>query len=222
MRGYARASLPAMRYRLTPHHHVAMIGDRAVVLDTLSDRYRLLKPPTSSALRTLDHPASDDPRLRRLIALGIIEPGFPTRDATELPHPLCSAVEAPTLGAERLDFLAVTTAIARASFSLKVRGFAATLERASRRMNRHRSGPDRLISLSQAYARQRLRLPLRQICLPDSLALHRILARRGLYASLVIGVRLDPFGAHCWVQAHDIILNDSCDMVSGFTPILVQ
>jgi len=37
----------------------------------------------------------------------------------------------------------------------------------------------------------------------------------------VFGVKLNPFSAHCWVQAGDIVLNDAIDHVTIHTPILV-
>lgn len=43
-------------------------------------------------------------------------------------------------------------------------------------------------------------LPLRPVCLLDSFALMDHLRRRSLKAVMVIGVRGDPFSAHCWVQ----------------------
>ena len=59
------------------------------------------------------------------------------------------------------------------------------------------------------------------MCLLDSIALVRFLARRGLYAQLVFGVTDDPFSAHCWVQAGDLVLNDTVGDVSAHTPIRV-
>lgn len=58
-------------------------------------------------------------------------------------------------------------------------------------------------------------------CLSSSIALTRFLARRNLYPHLVLGVRMAPFAAHAWVQADDLVLNDTVDMASRYTPILV-
>jgi Transglutaminase-like superfamily len=44
-------------------------------------------------------------------------------------------------------------------------------------------------------------LPTDSRCLMRSLVLTRVLARRGVYAEVVIGVRADPsFAAHAWVE----------------------
>jgi Transglutaminase-like superfamily len=45
-------------------------------------------------------------------------------------------------------------------------------------------------------------LPRDPRCLTTSLVLIALLARRGIPATVVIGVRLDPFAAHAWVE-HD-------------------
>ncbi|MDR6512013.1 hypothetical protein J2792_002896 [Novosphingobium capsulatum] len=57
-------------------------------------------------------------------------------------------------------------------------------------------------------------------CLPRSLALVDLLARRGWRAHAVLGVRQGPFAAHCWVQAGRMVLNDTPEAVACFTPIL--
>lgn len=58
-------------------------------------------------------------------------------------------------------------------------------------------------------------------CLHDSLTLVRFLAWRGLHPSWVIGVRTQPFAAHSWVQAGDLVLNDVHENVRRYTPILI-
>src|SRR3546814_7813174 len=45
-------------------------------------------------------------------------------------------------------------------------------------------------------------------CLPRSLAFRRLAFRCGHRPSLVIGVKIDPFGAHCWVQSGARLDND--------------
>ena len=58
-------------------------------------------------------------------------------------------------------------------------------------------------------------------CLVRSLALARRLAAHGEAADLVIAVRTRPFSAHAWVQQGDLLLNERCDGVRGYSPILV-
>lgn len=59
----------------------------------------------------------------------------------------------------------------------------------------------------------------RPACLTRSLALQRLLERRGIRASRVcVGVRLegDRFEAHAWVELGDQILGDKPEHVRGF------
>lgn len=58
-------------------------------------------------------------------------------------------------------------------------------------------------------------------CLRWSIAMARYLARYGAYPKLVFGIRMQPFGAHAWIQADDVVLNDSADHASQYAPILV-
>jgi hypothetical protein len=63
--------------------------------------------------------------------------------------------------------------------------------------------------------------PLQIDCLPTSLALRRFLAIRGIRPALVLGVRVAPFGAHCWLQIDDQVVGDTIERVRAFTPIRV-
>ncbi|MBV8034509.1 MAG: lasso peptide biosynthesis B2 protein [Pelomonas sp.] len=58
-------------------------------------------------------------------------------------------------------------------------------------------------------------------CLHDSLTLIRFLAKQGVFARWVIGVRTRPFGAHSWVQSGNTVLNDVHENVRAYTPIMV-
>lgn len=63
--------------------------------------------------------------------------------------------------------------------------------------------------------------PVDTRCLPDSLALTLFLLRRRVHTHIVFGVTRDPFGAHCWVQAGNVVLNDTIGNVNNHEPILV-
>lgn len=58
-------------------------------------------------------------------------------------------------------------------------------------------------------------------CFFSSLLLVRFLARGGVTADWVFGVRLSPFRAHCWVSYQGLILNEDSHVVEGFEPILI-
>ena len=57
-------------------------------------------------------------------------------------------------------------------------------------------------------------------CLPRTLAFVWLARRRRCDANLVLGVRINPFSAHCWAQGGDVVLNDRLDRTILFKPIL--
>lgn len=75
--------------------------------------------------------------------------------------------------------------------------------------------------LCATFQRHRAVVPIRSVCLHDSIALLDFLAREGARADLVFGVTASPFSAHCWLQRDDQVLNDHLDRVVTFTPIVV-
>lgn len=60
-----------------------------------------------------------------------------------------------------------------------------------------------------------------QRCLFHSLTLLLFLRRFGIHPRWVFGVRKAPFGAHCWLQEGEAVLNDRVERVAMFTPIMV-
>lgn len=73
----------------------------------------------------------------------------------------------------------------------------------------------------RAFEHARLLRSAADRCLPRSIALALCLAARGRRTNVVLGVKLAPFGAHCWAQAGGEVLNDSLEEVLRYTPILV-
>jgi hypothetical protein len=96
------------------------------------------------------------------------------------------------------------------------------VEKCRRRAGQSTSGlaADTSVVLASRFRRARAWVPIKPSCLQDSLALHQWLGRYGAGADLVMGVKLDPFAAHCWLQVGDIVLNDLPETVAAFTPIL--
>ncbi len=61
--------------------------------------------------------------------------------------------------------------------------------------------------LGNAVQRTLRALPVDSRCLVTALVLTRMLARRGIESSLVLGVRSQPrFAAHAWVERHGVAL----------------
>jgi hypothetical protein len=63
--------------------------------------------------------------------------------------------------------------------------------------------------------------PRTYLCLFDSLCLIHFLIQFQHSPQWVVGVKVEPFGAHCWVQDGDTVLNDTVEAVRQYTPILV-
>ena len=73
---------------------------------------------------------------------------------------------------------------------------------------------------AQKFLAARRLIPLSPNCLSDSLALLRWLGPvPGL--RLIFGVKLDPFAAHCWVQLHELLINERPDVAEAFRPVRV-
>ena len=49
-------------------------------------------------------------------------------------------------------------------------------------------------------------MPFDSRCLMRSLVLTAMLARRGIFASVILGVRTEPFEAHAWVESNGVSL----------------
>lgn len=75
-------------------------------------------------------------------------------------------------------------------------------------------------SIIRGFEHARLLRTAAERCLARSIALSLCLTSRGVRAHVVLGVRLAPFGAHCWTQTEDEILNDSIEEVLRYKPIL--
>jgi hypothetical protein len=94
------------------------------------------------------------------------------------------------------------------------------LANAKRKVGGH-AAEGELIEVAARYAASRWIVPVSPRCLVDALALDRILLQRGLAATLVFGVRTNPFAAHSWLQTPQTILTGTAAEARNFTPILV-
>ncbi|GAA0308471.1 lasso peptide biosynthesis B2 protein [Sphingomonas oligophenolica] len=216
-------------YSLSPGISACRVGGRLVFLDLPKDRYFALPAATDAALaRLLDRSArvaGDESHIKRLIEKGVLRPD----SRCEAPE-LCDAP--PAARASMLDeifpqreFGHAVGAVSRITLErlrLRVRGLAATIGQLQRAPHRDIAADDAALrDIVSAYASAGAYASQRDRCLPSSLALARQLFHRGLGGSLIIGVDLRPFRAHCWVQSGECVLNDRVDSVRVFTPILV-
>ncbi|EJL37543.1 hypothetical protein PMI01_00621 [Caulobacter sp. AP07] len=201
--------------------------DAAVFLDIDNDRYfRLPIGLEATFLAALSGAPRGGDDLDRLIGLGVLEPAL-DRDRPERRAAVPVAASAVDLddGSARARLtttLEVAASLLRARALLR-RGFAQTLAALATRPGRAEASraPETARSASLAFLAARRLVPIRPVCLLDSVALLDFLNRRGLDADLVFGVIPRPFSAHCWLQADGLALNDELDNLVGRAPILV-
>tara|TARA_R110002124_G_scaffold173440_4_gene341043 strand:+ start:2716 stop:3333 length:618 start_codon:yes stop_codon:yes gene_type:complete len=108
--------------------------------------------------------------------------------------------------------------LASTSFAATLTDLRRVMDRVDRRASKSRRTAAQTI---RAFEHARLLRTAADRCLPRSIALALCLASDGERTNLVIGVKLAPFGAHCWVQSGDEVLNDSVEEVLRYQPILI-
>lgn len=219
-----------MRYlRLHPHVSYGMVAGRPVFLDVSRDRYLALDPIAEAAFARAREPhqslSGTDPDLARLLATKLFEladqwsPIAPVN--IQIPDRQLS-IDGPGR-APLLDFPEIWLLLWRARRALASGALSASL--AQLRARRHKvavpASSAETAALASRFRMARTLVPIAHSCLQDSIALGTWLARRGACPTIVFGVKLDPFAAHCWVQTDAVILNDAPDTVSPFAPVLV-
>lgn len=222
----------AMTYSLPKNLSFCDCGGRMVFLDISRDRYFQLSASLGKALRALmdDRPAPAE-AIAGLLRRGLIVEGRAGADPIA-PHaarpPTRSVIEdsALTAGSDWRFAPEVAWRLAQARSQLGVKPFGAVLEgvrtaREKTRRMRRRLDIHSMERLALTFHRAQRLVPVKAVCLPASLALLGFLFSRGALADLVIAVSGPPFQAHCWVQAHDTLLNDALDHALSFTPIRV-
>ncbi|WP_052027583.1 lasso peptide biosynthesis B2 protein [Sphingobium sp. ba1] len=214
-------------YRLRTGLSFCRIDNRTLFLDLPADRYFGLGGPLDTAFQALLDTGAADPALATLVERGLIIPcpegGLPVPCPTTSPGPILPPPSEPPA---RPSLLAIAMAlVARVHWTLRVRycPLAANIDRLARRKDapalRPRPTSAAIARLAEAHRRAGLILSARDQCLPTSMALMATLTARGANPTLVLGVKLDPFQAHCWVELAGTVLNDAPDHVRPFTPI---
>ena len=191
------------------------ISGTLVFLDIARDRYFCLtEPRNSEALAYLDR-------------LGLVRHRQPIRrsqaNAELLPVAASAAIEE---GPFRIADIAraiwvqrrVEKRVASRSFQSVISDLVAVLQIRPYKRSGPTRNPTRMI---RAFEHARLLRTAADRCLPRSIALALCLASDGVRANVIIGVKLAPFGAHCWAQQGTDVLNDSVEEVLRYRPILV-
>jgi hypothetical protein len=201
-----------------------------VFLDMEADRYFGLTDAAEAIIRQgVQTPpdAGHAVQIETLVGCGLLvdaPDARPLRACTPPPAPRVSLMDGPLPRTEPLQTATAIAALMRARLQLAVTGLAVTLRGFAARKAVIAPGQataDAIPTAIAAFRQSALYTRSHDQCLVRSLALARHLARRGEAVDLVIGVDVRPFSAHAWVQKGDVLLNETCDGVRGYTPILV-
>lgn len=114
-------------------------------------------------------------------------------------------------------------ALTGTAFALKRWGLARLLTGFARHKARLRqpATKEQADVIVAAFARTAYLTTTHDRCLVRSAAMARRMVSAGLSADLALGIKLEPFKAHCWVQHEGRIANDRWDVIREFTPIFV-
>lgn len=207
---------PGAQFRLCPHLRMRKIGLRFVFLDLAASRYFLLEDQAAERFASFVDGVAEAHTLDWLCERRIIEAGAPLLSVNVPIPPRRSVVDRP-LGRPAAWMVAEALA-AQLAMRRRVRHIPlADLLRpvAATKTDPNASRP--VVAACRVAARYR---SATDQCLPNALAMRRMLARRDIAAELVIGVML-PFAAHCWLQSGDVVLSDPFGTVQNFHPLVV-
>ncbi len=218
-----------MGYALCEGLSYCRVLDSYIFLDLSRDRYFCLGDDAAAAFAALvsgEAPSAGSTEvaeLRELCADGILLPVA----ADVWPMPVETIAARRSIRNEHNTVRAprVVEALSRrlaAEFSLRTRGIRGCVARARDIAKRALPSPDahEAAAASASFAASMLWRSRAARCVSISLATLEWFAARGRGATLVVGVKLHPFEAHCWVQVGDLLINDEIDQVRPFVPIL--
>lgn len=234
-------------YRIAAHAHVCTVDGYSIILDLKANKYLALGPEdTCSVARIVPSWPRDpsrsaslgDDRAAMNVASSLESCGVLTRDertGRQIGAAAIDELQAILLASESarrepMELLCVArffVACAVTAYRLRFRSLYKIAQQVRERKRRHSctaTAPfdmERARSLVRTYARLRPFLfTEKRACLFDSLALLQFLSFYRLYPVWVIGVEMDPFAAHSWVQQSTCVFNDTLEHARGFTPIM--
>ncbi len=215
-----------MGFALRPGLHFCEAASSFIFLDLKKDRYFRLPARLEDHFRNLvDDPLSAGSAAPPLIEAGVLRPAI-FRQSLSRPRLVAGASGLDALGAGRPGGFEVARALASdigVSQQLRLGRLAALIASyENSKVGRTLATPlkdEGPIRVVRAYESAKLFRASANRCLSRSLAMARRLAGLRCDALLVIGVRAQPFAAHAWVQSGDIVLNETPDEVSRYTPI---
>jgi len=213
--------MPSMSSYLRPGLHHCRIGDDRIFFDLRADRYFLLPRHFHSAFESYLTGAPSDHALSQLLTAGLIRP-VQAEDLLAPPTfmlPAASLVDCPLGTSSVPHILQVIWMQRRVRAELRRVGMLDIVRQLERSRPRNNSCDERVSqNIAAAFLLSRRLVSAEDQCLVRGIAMKRLLAQRGCDARLVFGVTM-PFSAHCWVQAEDVVLTDTLDIVRRYQPI---
>lgn len=209
----------AMGYRLRPGLSFCFAGDYLIFLDLPADRYFALSPACDAAFRAVAQCTGSREATELLIGADIL-----------VCHEICEPLLACSTQPPHDSLLGGKP---RSERSLLPTGLFALLraqhDLAAKPLH-HIVGPATMVQAEEALPEAARQLARRfnssatlfgkdNACLVRSIALRRMLGARGISSTLIFGVKVGPFAAHCWVQHGALLLSDTLEAVAPFTPI---
>jgi hypothetical protein len=234
------------RYFLSKHAFMCMTQGYAVFLDVRKDKYSAL--PLAEALQVqnalagwpipiapgpkeADSSSGDARLLQELREEGLITDDEMTGKAAnpvtiEEPTSDLRSLMHGTPSVPRLHTKHFVSAWARITIAMRTRSLEHLIERVRQRKatSRHAESPPDLCQvrphITSYFELQPRFFSSHNTCLRNSLTLIEYLARNDLFPTWVLGVHMEPWSAHSWVQGGSVVLNDTVERVRSFTPIL--
>lgn len=233
----ASRGLPA-RLSLAPGLHMCECDGICIFLDIPGDRYFCLSPEQSAFFRKIDIADQTDPPPERMLAFreslirhGILVPSPAARPFLPPVRPARAPGALRDLRASASPAIpgALATRVAHAALMTwwlerrrrfeGVTAYVAHLKEKLPQASRDKKA-DWGFLVTAFHDVSPWLFTREDACRFRSIVLIRFLAGYGVSADWVFGVRLAPFGAHCWVEKEGAVLNDKADRVREFTPIL--
>jgi hypothetical protein len=205
--------------------HVAAVGGDLVTLDTAAGAYGCF-PGLGSAVERRGPggcvEVANAGAAAQLVEAGLLGAG-PQAEALPLPPPMPirSVWRTGRVAVAPTDFHRLAAAYLRAAPGLWRLSFGKLLAHAIRERPRDADpSPDALRHDAQAFDQLMPFVPFQGQCLFRSRLLLAFLRSGGRDAQWVFGVRTYPFGAHCWLQSDDTVLDDAAEAICAYVPIL--
>lgn len=213
-------------YTLRKNLSFCRIGDRHVFLDLSADRYFCLQPAADRAFSDLvSGTAVATEQLGSMLLRGDLEPVggdcLPAACNSQSARSQVGESEVNASLSAMLDVLA-----RRSAWRLQLKFFplaqlVSQFQTRKAALPINARAPIDVRRLRTVYRRANLAVSAQDQCLAVSFALAWQLLGLGFRPDLILGVKMRPFEAHCWVQLDDALVIDDLDTIRLFTPILV-